>query len=57
MRKFGSSLETRLFLCHDISDLSNALCRDAGRMKGQGGQLFNNGHFFNKYIFPICTFI
>ncbi len=25
MRKFGSSLEMRLFLCHDISDLSNAL--------------------------------
>ncbi len=24
-------------------------------MKGQGGQLFNKGHFFNKYIFPIYT--
>ena len=26
--------------------------RDAGKMKGQRGQLFNKGHFFNKYIFP-----
>ncbi len=31
--------------------------RDAGRMKGQGGQLFNKGHFFNKYIFPTYTFV
>ncbi len=30
MRKFGSSLETRLFLCHDISDLSTALWKVKG---------------------------
>ena len=29
--------------------------RNAGRMKGQGGQLFNKGHFLNKYIFTIRT--
>ena len=29
--------------------------RDAGRMKGRGGQLFNKGHVLNKYIFTIRT--
>ena len=28
---------------------------DAGRMKGQGGQLFNKGHVLNKYIFTTRT--
>ncbi len=36
---------------------NNDIIRDAGRMKGQGGQLFNKGHFFNKYIFPTYTFV
>ncbi len=33
----------------------NTKARDAGRMKGQGRELFNKGRILNKYIFTIRT--
>ena len=50
---------------NDIYLLNHIICplmkttrlRDAERMKGQGGQLLNKGHLFNKYIFTTYTFV
>ncbi len=49
------NLISTLILLSYIYVKCNTKARYAGRMKGQGGQLFNKGHILSKYIFTICT--